>query len=186
MKQYLIFDTETTGIKDSDLLTGWFGVFDQNFNLLDSLDIKTKPDNGVYSVNAQALEVNKIDLIKHDKEALPYKEIKPHFYNFLKKNSKDGSNKLTPLGQNVIFDINTITRTIISENSWSQFVSRRFQDTMVIAGFLQDLGKLPPELGISLGNLIKTLDIQVVGNPHESKYDALATMRVYQKLKALV
>lgn len=186
MNYYLAHDSETGGIgNDKSLLTAYFGVFDRYFNLVDELDLKLKPDDGIYKVTGQALDINKINLVEHDKVAMSYKEGGSALYRFLNENYKLHG-QLTPVGHNGHFDVNMYQTHLVSRGSWEQFVSYRMIDTMTVARFLQDIRVLSPELGISLGNLIKTLDIQVVGNPHEAKYDALATMRVYQKLKELV
>lgn len=194
---YIAFDCETTGLhEDSDLLTVWFGIYNSNFKLLDELELYTKPDTGFYKVQAQALEVNKINLVEHDKLAIYYKEVKPLLYKFLVKNII-GENKLffsdevlenkrlIPIGQNVQYDINKICNTLISKGSWENFISRRALDTMYIAKYLQTIGKIPQDISISLGNLIEYFEINVDGNQHESKYDAIATVEVLRKMLKL-
>lgn len=185
---YIVFDTETGGLGlDTSLLTAWFGVFDAELNLVDELDLRVKPNDGVYLVTGQGLGVNKIDLVEHDKVAITYKEAGTALYNFLVKNKApvEVGGKLIPLGQHVYFDIEFLLAKIISKGSWDNFVTHRVLDTMRIARFLQLIGKLPVE-SVSLTKLVEYFGIKVEGNPHEAKYDALATVEVYKALVALV
>jgi DNA polymerase III alpha subunit (gram-positive type) len=183
---YLALDLETGGLgKEVSLLTGYFCVLDKDFNILDELDLKLIPDDGIYKVQPEALAVNKIDLQELAKEAIPYKKAKTILYTFLSYNALQAENKLIPLGHNVYFDIEFIQLYLLSLGSWEAQVSYKLLDTMPIARFLQDVGKLSVE-GIGLQNLIEYFDIQVEGNMHEAKYDTLATVELYKKLKELV
>jgi DNA polymerase III epsilon subunit-like protein len=185
--KFLVFDTETGGLtSDTSLLTAWFGVYNGRFELLDSLDLKVKPTNGIYNITAQGLGVNKIDIVKHDAEAVTLKEAGTKLYNFLNSNTKLGGDKLIPVGQNVQFDIKRVTNDLISEGSWDCFVSYRVLDTMVIARFLEVTGKLEILEGISLGNLAHHFGVRVDGNPHEAEYDARVTVEVLKNLMKLV
>jgi DNA polymerase III epsilon subunit-like protein len=183
---YLVFDTETGGIGvDKSLLTAWFGVFDKDFNLRNELNLKVKPDDGVYQVTGQALEVNKINLVEHDRVAISYKAAGTLLYDFLRGNTKLGGEMLIPLGQNVIFDINFIVGKIISKGSWDCMVTHRLLDTMYIARFLQLNDKLPVE-SVSLGKLVEYFGVKVEGELHTAKTDALATFEVYKKLVEII
>lgn len=184
---YLAFDTETGGLgRDVSLLTAYFAVFNKDFELVSELDLKLIPDDGIYKAQPQALEVNQIDLKALAKEAITYKDAKPQLYNFLQlAKYRDDIEALIPLGQAIQFDIEKVVDTIISKGSWDNFVSRRVLDTMVIANFLKQIGKLPVE-SVSLGNLVEYFGITVEGNAHEARYDTLATVKVYQALVELV
>lgn len=184
MNKYIVFDTETGGLtSETSLLTAYFAVLDAEFNVVDELDLRLIPDNGIYFVDPKALEVNKIDLAELGKVAIPYKEAKTILYKFLQKNA--GEEKLIPIGQNVQFDIVRVTTDLISAGSWENFVSRRVLDTMIIAQFLVQIGKIEPE-GIGLGKLIEYFNVTVEGNAHEARYDALATAKVYQEMIRVV
>lgn len=193
MEKYLVMDTETTGLhEDSDLLTAWFGIYNSEFELIDELELYTKPDDGFYKVTAQALGVNKIDLIRHDEIALKYKETKPLLYKFIEYHFKlmnDGSlanpRQLIPIGQNCRYDINKICNTIISKGSWDTYVSRRPLDTMYIARWLQLIGKIPMAQSISLGDLIKYFGINIKGELHTAKTDAICTVEVLKEMLKL-
>lgn len=179
---YLAFDTETGGLgTDVSLLTAYFAVLDKEFNLKDELNLKLMPDDGIYRVRAEALNINKIDIAALGSEAIAYKEARTHLYNFLKTNYN--GEQLIPVGQNVAFDVNFIEDIIISKGSWDNFVSRRPLDTMYIAAYLKTLGKYPEDRSVSLGSLIEYFDIKLdEGVVHEAKYDTLATVEVLKKL----
>lgn len=188
---YIAFDTETGGIGlDKSLLTVYFTTLDENFKPLRELDLKLVPDDGIFKVTGKGMSVNKIDLYDLETYGIPYKNAKTVIYNYL-KDSYDEFNagkgegereKLTPIGQNVAGDINHITDKIISFGSWDGFVSYDVIDTLTISRFLRRKGTLPADLSCSLGSLVQYFGIKVEGNPHEARYDTLATVEVYKKL----
>jgi DNA polymerase III alpha subunit (gram-positive type) len=186
MNKFIAFDNETGGISPkTSLLTTYFAILDEKLNKVDELDLALKPNAGEpYVVEAQGLEVNKINLIEHDKVAINYSQGGQQLVQLLRKHIS-GKDKLTPLGHNVHFDINSIGVHLLGERTWHQFVSYKVQDTQVIAQFLQRKGALPTGMSISLGSLVKFFNIKITGNAHEAKYDALATIEVYKRLLSL-
>ena len=183
MRKFLTLDCETGGLSsETSLLTAYFGIMNENYKLIDELYLKLVPDDGIYKVTASGLYVNKIDLTKL--QGIPYKQGGTLLYNFLDKHRIE--NKLTPVGQNIQFDIERVTQDLLSKGSWENYVSRRVLDTMVIAKFLQSLDKIPNELSISLTSLTEYLNIEIpTGEAHEARYDALCTVRVLQKMQEL-
>jgi DNA polymerase III alpha subunit (gram-positive type) len=183
---YLGLDVETGGIEgDVSLLTAYFGVWNKDFTLVDELDLKLIPDDGIYKVRGDALAVNKIDLTELAKVAMTYKQGGTALYKFLDYNALQAGDMLIPLGHNVFYDVECIQKNLISKGSWLSKVSYRTLDTMPIARFLKDAGKLDIE-GISLGKLIEYFGIEIDGVAHEAKYDALATVEVYKRMLALI
>ena len=63
-KVTLAFDCETGGLdpKQADILTLYMGILDEDFKVLEELDLKLKPNSGLPRADAGALKVNKIDL----------------------------------------------------------------------------------------------------------------------------
>ena len=89
-KLYIPLDTETGGLdpKTSDLLTIYIAVADENFQILDELDLKLKPDGDRLPVTEPgAMKVNGIDLQKHlaDPTTITYSEAKNRISAMLKK-----------------------------------------------------------------------------------------------------
>lgn len=181
--KYIVLDTETGGIpEETSLLTAYFGVFDEYFELRDELDLKIKPDSGMYVVEAGGLRVNGIDLIAHDAEADTQKEAASQIYDFLFRNRIE-SDKLIPVGHNVHFDIEKVVKNTLTKKSWENFVGYRKIDTATIARFLMDAGHMPKHLNASLGTLCEYFGIQFAA--HTAKGDALATMEVYRQMRQL-
>jgi DNA polymerase III alpha subunit (gram-positive type) len=180
--KYIALDAETGGIgKDKSLLTLYFGVYGENFELLDELDLLIKPNDGIYTVTAEALDINKINLVEHDKKAVTEKEAGTLLYEFLAKNSPFGEIKLIPVGHRVEFDIDFVVAKLLSKGSWEKFVSYRTQDTSVICQFMKAAKLLPEDLKGSLGSLT-----EYYGVAHEAKHtakdDAQATMMVLKNM----
>ena len=185
---YIALDIESGGVPFDvvSLLTLYIGFFDENLNFVDELDLKLKED--IYRITVQGMEINKIDLIEHDKTAIIYREAGTLVYNFLRECKGECEEKLIPVGHNVAGDIRAIKKNLISEGSWDNFVSYRVCDTCSIAQFLRLCGKLPETLSCStesLAEYFKT-NLNVVGNLHEAKYDSLLAIENLKKLKELI
>lgn len=206
--KYLVTDVETGGFEGTSLLSAYFGVYDKEFNLLDELELFVRPENHQYVVTAEALAINKIDLIEHEKYAIPYKDAGTILYHFLEKNSvsykyfvPEGSNinsvvpltcsevevtidKLCPLGHNVTFDILRIKEDLISEGSWLKYVSYRVRDTGVYGNILKDKGLIPETISGSLGSYATNFGIDATG-AHDAKKDCEITVAVYKEMLKL-
>ena len=186
MNKFIAFDNETGGVApETSLLTVYFAILDDNLNQIDELDLYLKPNDGKpYIVEAGGLEVNKIDLIAHDKIAMPYSAGGQLLVNLLRKHAI-GKEKLTPLGHNVPFDIAGVNNHLLGAKTWNQFVSYKIQDTQQNASFLQRKGLYPADKSVRLQTLIEHFNIQVPGELHTSKYDTLCTVEVYKALLRL-
>jgi len=185
MNTYIAFDTETGGVTpETSLLTVYFAVLDENLCVVDELDLKVKPDDGNYVVTAQGLAINKINLIEHDKMAIPYKDAKTPLYKFLERNYQ--GEKLIPVGHGIYFDILRVRPTLISQGSWENFCSYRTLDTSIAAQFLRAAELFPKEISGSLGSLVAHFDIKSKGELHDARVDTLQTVSVLRELLNLV
>ena len=181
---YLPFDCETGGLtKDSSLLSVHFAICDKDFNIVDELELFTKPNDGQYNVAAEALGINHINLIEHDKVALTYSVAGQELRNFLWKYSQNGKIKLVPVGKNVGFDVIKVTDNLLGMKTWNQFVSYRLYDITGIVIFLKRQGKLPLDAPDSLSGLAQFFGIQAEW--HTAKGDNLAGIEVVKKLESL-
>lgn len=180
---YLFFDCETGGIgSEYSLLTSYFLVTDKKFNVVDDLYLFLKPDDGIYRVCGEAMNVNRIDLKVHETRAIPYKEGGTKLYNFIKTYSKDGSDRLTCVGHNVNFDRDCVVHNLVSRNTWDNFCSYRLRDTAIASGYLIDCGIIP-ESSAGLGALVKYFGLVLDENQqHDAKYDVTQTLAVYKAL----
>ena len=179
-------DTETGGLlPESSLLTAYFGFYqyvNKQFKLLNELDLKIRPKDLVYHITAESLEINKIDLVKHHKEAIDEKIAGQHLYKKLQDWYNVSKDKLIPVGHNVGFDIRKVTTTLVSVGSWENFVSYRVMDTCTIAQFHRLCGKLPDNLSCSLGHLAGYYKVSYTGKHHEAKADVEMTIGVLENL----
>lgn len=193
MNRYLILDIETGGIGDTmSLLTACFlycqyDTKNDEYEIIDGLDLKIKPNDYIYHVTAESLKINGINLIEHDKIAITEKQSGTKLYdklsNWFLLNNKE---KLIPVGHNVAFDIRRVTNTLVHPSTWEQYVSYKSLDTCTIAQFLRLQGKLPTNLGCGLVNLTEYFNVKPLnGNPHEADYDCLATLNVLECLQKL-
>jgi len=182
---YLAFDCETGGLhcREHSLLTVYFAVIDKEFNKIDELDLKLKPDDGNYVVTEKAMEINKIDLEKHnmDPETLTYSEGKIKVLEFLDKNKVPGKKtSFRSLGHNVGFDIGFINQHLVEEKDWRTRVHYGSIDTKAVVDFLKDIGFLPDHLG-TLISVSEYLGIPLT-NAHDAKADTVACIEVYKFL----
>lgn len=185
----LAFDVETGGIDiNTSLLEVYFEVLNgDTFEVIDSLLLKVKPNDGIYRVNSEALRVNRINLVDHDKVAICYEIASMMAYDFLKKHSNDGKAPLIPLGHNVNMDIQfSYTYLFKSKKDWDRFVSYHAEDTSTIATFLKRKGMIPRDVKGSLGSLVSHFNIEINEPLHTSKGDVKVTVELYKSLFWLI
>lgn len=180
------FDCETGGLdcKQHDLLTVYFCVLDDYFNVIDELDLKLKPNEGSPRVTEEAMKVTGIDLEQHlaDPQTVTYSEAQPVIAKFLAKHLVNKKPRtLQPAGHNVTFDIGFLQEFILKPEYWGKFFTHRIIDTTPITNFLKLIGWWPQELG-RLESIVKYLNIPL-RKAHDAKADTLMFVDV---LKAMV
>jgi DNA polymerase III epsilon subunit-like protein len=187
---YLAFDSETGGLEVSaDMLTLYMAIVDENFKVLEELDLKLKPDGGRLPVaEAGVLKVNGIDLHKHlaDPETITYSEAKEKIVVLLKKYLKKRGrySNLTPLGQNVDFDIKFLQHHILQPEEYNKYIHYGKMDTKMISDFFKACGYFPPDVG-NLSSIAKHLNV-TLSNAHNARSDTLACVEVYKKMVELM
>jgi DNA polymerase III alpha subunit (gram-positive type) len=182
--KYFLFDTETGGIsKEMSLLTLYGYILDDQLSILDTIDLKIKPDDGVYHLSAQGINVNHINIMEHEKVARPLSEVRNSFKNYICGWSYN--QKLTPVGHNVRFDVK-FTKTHLLED-WDRYFDRRHIDTASIGKFLALSGIVPKLKSYSLSEMAHALMIEFDENKrHESKYDTEITLKVLRNMINLI
>lgn len=167
LKRYFLFDVETGGLdeKAHTLLSLYGLVLDHKLNILDSIDLKIKPDDGVYHLDIEALKVNKIDISEHDKVALKETEASKKLRDFLFLKCPT-TEKLTPAGHGISLDVRFAIEFC---PDFRTLCERRWLDTAAIGQFLQVLGKIPTTLN-SLGELCSHYGIDT-SKSHDAKGD---------------
>lgn len=184
MEKYIAFDCETGGLDTgfSSLLSVYFVVFDRNFKVLGELDLKIKPDKkGHYHLTAEALSINKIDIMQHDKVAIELSQAKSDLYNFLQAHNPDGKTKLIPVGHNIYFDEECVIKNLISRPNWHKFCSYRRLDTGVVLQFLKLTKILPVDISGSLTSIVEHFNISH-GDLHDAKNDTVATVKALRAM----
>lgn len=196
--RFLITDAEYGGNRQKgvfsseySLLELYFRVINEKFELLDELEIKIKPDDDLYKVNAKSLRAIGLDLYEHDKDAVTESKAKELVYDFLKRNSKDGAIKLLPSGQGVSGDIRYIVeKKMISQGNWEKFCSYQTIDLSIVMMILKILGIMPQtknpddpdgKYSNSLAAVAHYLNIPITGL-HTAKGDCILFEHVMRKL----
>lgn len=176
-------DIETGGLDYNkySLLTLYICVLNEADEVVDELDLKLKPNDGVYNVEPSAMKVNKIDLKEHDREAITYKEGRELFSDFVRRNSS-GKSSLRAAGHNIIpFDIPYIKHCLeYTEDEWRFMFHYSYMDTYPIVNFMKYCGWLPEEVGrlTDLVSYFKTKKREA----HNAKEDTLMWIDVFKCL----
>ena|ERR1700722_11943979 len=188
---YIPFDTETGGLncETSDLLTIYIAVMDENFKIVDELNLKLKPNDGRLPIaEAQALKANGIDLVKHmaDPETITYYEAATKIVLMLRKYLKRNGrySNLKPMGQNIPFDIAYVQKYLIPKKEWESILHYVLVDTKPIVDFLKECQWFPKELG-TLSSIVEYLGVPK-RNAHNAKEDTLMAIDVYKAILALM
>jgi DNA polymerase III epsilon subunit-like protein len=183
----VVLDTETGGLDPATTSILSFGAC-----LLENAANRTEIfiAESPYAVDAGALKVNQIDLVKHEKIAQKPKAAWAAVKAFLGQpevtTSYDGGAVVA--GHNVAFDIGYLRRLHRlsgDDTAFESIVSRRTLDTMVIAAFLKMTGLIPPDHGLSLTALLDTFEIKRDG-AHTALADAVATAELLNTMADLV
>jgi len=182
--KYFLFDTENGGIrKEMSLLTLYGHILDDNLNILDTIDLKIKPDDGVYHLTAQGLGINRINIMEHDQVAKPVSEVKNRFKNYIVGWTLN--QKLTPIGHNVRFDVKFVKTHLLED--WDRYFDRRHIDTASIGKFLALTGIVPKLNSYSLADMAAAMLLEIdESKRHEASYDADLTLNVLRSMTNLV
>ena len=183
MRKYLAYDTETGSLAPTNgsLLTVTFRVLDAQLQELETLELTTKPEDEVYLVKASALNVNKIDLVKHNETAITYGEARGKLLNFLNRHSDAGTNKLTPIGFVVSHDDGFVQTHLVTQKEWEAHVSHRKLDVASVVEFLKFCMIIPSSIG-GLEKTAKFFGVHEEG-AHNATVDVNMTLNVLKAAK---
>lgn len=180
-RPYLFLDTETGGleVERHSLLSVGLVVGDDGV-LRDSLEILIRHEP--YVVSAGGMAVNRIDLVQHDRTALPPSEALAAFDAFLQKHFP-GEGPITLVGHNVSFDRAFLGAFLASQGRpLEPRISHRIVDTHSLACALRDAGRLDLE-NPSSSALFAYFGIVIPeAKRHTALGDALGTFELYWKL----
>ena len=182
--EIILFDTETGGLETHcSLLEAYFVSLSEDLKPIQELHLKIKPNPGeVYVVTAGALDVNHIDLVRHDREALSRNDAKVALSNFLESQMAAAGKKMFPLGHNVHFDLDFVHRQLMSKPEWEKTMSYHVEDTIALIAAIKRKGLMKKNIW-ALGTVAKELGIKFdPSGLHGAKVDAMLTLEVYRKL----
>ena len=182
--KYLAFDCETGGlVPECSMLTAFFAVFDKDLNIIDTLYLRVKPNAGApYVVTAEALNINKINLVEHDKIAITKNFAGSQLRDLIHLHSNNGRIKLVPVGHNITFDLLWVHEHLLNRNEFERYTSYRKLDTAVLCQNMIRKGELPDTISGSLVGLVQHFNIKVEGNAHEADYDTKVTIEVLKRM----
>lgn len=180
-RRFLLLDLETTGFdeKKHQILEVGMLIL-ENGKIIDSLEIKIKHKE--YLVTLGAMKANKIDLLKHDEEAIDTKNAAINILDFLRKNKSE--DKFIVVGQNINFDIKFIEEMFLKEWKIKDFrglVSYRVLDIMQLAMIRNLEGKIKLEKQ-DLDTILNTLEIPIPETRHSAITDCKLEFEVLKKL----
>jgi len=176
--KYLSIDTELGGLDfDCSLLSVALVVYDDKGVEVDNLNLFLKPDDGIFRVRANAMSINKMDIIELEAKGLTYKEGATAIYKFLSKHSANGSDRLKVIGKQVRGDLEHVWNKTLSRKSWEVFCSYRNIDITALAESLIVVGKIPANNKGSLESLAEFFGIK-----NEGAHDALNDARLHFKV----
>ena len=178
----LVIDTETTGLSPQINKTLTVGLLlidvEKDFlDIIDSSHIFIKHNN--YNTTKEAMDINKIDLEKHELHAIPPIKACSQINSFINKHILHE----TPLiGHNIQFDRGFL-HALFDQGETSHKFNYRYEDTMWMWRNLQ--GKnLVPSGGSTLQNVANYFKIDYT-KAHDALADCKITAKVYHKLLGL-
>jgi len=134
------------------------------------------------------LEVNKIDLVAHDREAIDFSHAKNLLERFLHDHKPQF--RYIPLGHNINFDLKMLKNSGLLSESMSDSFSPNVIDTIVIAQFLKTCKIIPNKQSLSLTNLSNYFRIKMPGETitsfHTAEYDIRMTIQLLKHFRQLL
>lgn len=175
---YFFQDFETGGYAGTSILSFYGCVTDDKFNVLKEEHFNLRPEDGIYRVEAQALDVNKIDIVKHWQTGISKGVAVQKIHHLIHDGVLWGDSKLFVAGHNVHFDMRHL-EALIGEQKIREYLHRHQLDTGALAVALKHKGKLPADLEISLWGLAKHYGCLPSNKSlHEAKTDVETTIKV--------
>jgi hypothetical protein len=90
--------------------------------IVNTLNVWVRPDDGKYVVSAGALNVNKIYIPAHDRTAISYTDARPKLQEFLKSCFEAEGGRVKPAGWNIRFDLDFIWEYLMPREEWENIL----------------------------------------------------------------
>lgn len=193
--KYVLIDTETGGTNPRihsllSVCMTLVSISPTEIKALDSIYLEAKPADGNYVVTASALEINKINLVEHNKTAKTYPSVSLRLARWLHEVSPLSGypfgQSYQYLGWSPEFDVLAMqTHIYDTANERGGLTGRLFAraslDVKSIALLHKSLGLLPRDLNISLVDVAKHFNLDV-SKAHNSEWDCYLTLEVLKNL----
>lgn len=180
------FDSETGGLNENtaDILTLYCAIMDEEYKILDEVNLKLKPDDRLPVAEAGALKVNGINIQAHlaDPETVTYTEGRKQLTEMIRRHLKKRGrfSNIRPFGYNVPFDERWVQKHVLPKEEWLSMLHYKSVDVMNSVDDLKRWGWFPSELG-SLGTVVEYLGIPKRA-AHNAKEDTLMTIDVDKRI----
>ncbi len=192
-RYYVLIDLETTGFnKDKHQILEVGMLILKDMEVVEELEVKIKHKE--YVITPGAMEVNGINILEHDKEAIDPKAACEKILDFLRNytdseyvDKKVKSIGLIPVGQNVDFDLGFLEQLFLSAykiKDYRDCISYRKLDIMQLALIKSLEGKLDLEKQ-DLDTILKTLNIEINHSRHRALADCYMEHEALVKLLSL-
>lgn len=171
-RNFILIDTETTGFDEKKHQILEVGILViKDLKVIDEFEVKIK--HREYTITAKDMEVNNINIVEHEKEALFEKEATERMLEFLNKHKCENDEGYIVIGQNVAFDIKFLEEMFLRTykiKEYRQVISYRNLDIMQLAMIKNIEGKISLEKQ-DLDSILKELEIEIPENRHRALTD---------------
>jgi DNA polymerase III epsilon subunit-like protein len=157
----------------------------KDWQIIDEIGFKLKPDDGDYCITAKALQTNQINIAEHDKEAKTYSECGEELLKFFSYYCENGSpfpKRLFAAGQNIQFD--RPFAGLFAEKAFEKYMTRGGVDLYSLSLSLNSLGKIRNLKNYQLGTMAKFFGIDF--QAHDCKEDIHTTVKCIVKCLELM
>ena len=181
-RNFILIDIETTGFDEKKHQILEVGILViKDLKVIDQFEVKIK--HREYTITAKAMEVNNINIVEHEKEALFEKEAAERMLEFLNKHKGEDEGYIV-IGQNVAFDIKFLEEMFLRTykiKEYRQVISYRNLDIMQLAMIKNIEGKISLEKQ-DLDSILKELNIEVPEKRHRALIDCYLEFKAMCKL----
>lgn len=176
-------DCETTGLDPNEhgILTLALVKMDDDLNCVDMDYINIRSE--LKKIETEAMIINRIDLIKHNEEALPRYLAASHIEHILYDWSNHGTDRISFLGHGVNFDIGFL-KSVFGPKGLKRierFIGHRHIDTHSVLLTLKDAG-IYSGSSMKLEDAVNFYNTQFFGEFHDARTDALAVAYLYKNI----
>lgn len=182
-RNFVLVDVETTGFDEKKHQILELGILViKDLKVIDEFEVKIKHKE--YAISAKAMEVNKINILEHEKEAIEEKEAVELILKFLNDNKAEEEEGYIVIGQNIGFDIKFLEAMFLRcylIKEYRKVISYRNLDLMQLVLIKNIEGKINLEKQ-DLDHILSKLNIEIPANRHRALMDCKLEYQAMIKL----